>query len=112
MQSTGQPCWMRLAPTPVHCCLLQIFQLHYMRFLYTLFGKNEPKYILDAGATHKLTELSCVVRRRHAAMLPLLLPLTGRHVLVPYVLCRCQRWLFYRPLQAAVAQCCHCVLGA
>ena len=56
MHIAGQPWWrvQRLAPPPdsPDCCCLQIFQLHYMRFLYTLFGKNEPKYILDAGTVH------------------------------------------------------------
>ncbi|KAI7839152.1 hypothetical protein COHA_007155 [Chlorella ohadii] len=28
----------------------QVFQCHYMRYLYTLFGDQPPKYILDAGA--------------------------------------------------------------
>ncbi len=31
----------------IHC--FQVFQCHYMRYLYTLFGDQPPKYILDAG---------------------------------------------------------------
>lgn len=28
---------------------LQVFQYHYMRYLYTLFADKPPQYILDAG---------------------------------------------------------------
>ena len=39
-------------PAPLSCApVLQVFQCHYMRYLYTLFAGQEPRYILDAGKT-------------------------------------------------------------
>ena len=42
--SLPTPCWL---PSP---SAEQIFQCHYLRYLYVLFGDEPPKYILDAGA--------------------------------------------------------------
>lgn len=107
----------------IWCChaahnLLQIFQCHYLRYVYALFEDDDPpKYILDAGATRgPLVCLTCALsavrsqlvaqsRKRHAdrssrlliwATLQIACYLYARR-------CRCQRGHVDITVQVAVA---------
>lgn len=91
----------RVAPASRVC--LQVFQCHYMRYLYTLFGEQPPKYILDAGGCTcaALLGLGSVFPSRAASHAALHVRLTGANAghysclsNLPCVAC-CRRLLWH-----------------